>query len=96
MQQKITAIFLDGQYDTTQTEFYRKHAQAAEFLIAADGGVNFLNALDLVPDLLVGDGDGADFSQVRTKDTKRKTEQNKDGDILRLIDIPVKTIIYNI
>lgn len=80
---KVTAVFLDGHYDTNQIEYYRRHAKEAEYIIAADGGINFLNALDIVPDLLIGDGDGANFSSARARDVILHSQDKDltDGDL---------------
>ena len=81
--EKITAIFLDGQYDATHLDFYREHVKRADYLVAADGGVNFLNGLGIEPDLLVGDGDGADFSQAKAKEILKhpKDKDKTDGEL---------------
>jgi len=68
---KTVAVFLDGRYDLRNREFYQRHIQTSSYLVAADGGVTFLNSIGVVPDLLVGDGDSADFKKCRAKEKKQ-------------------------
>jgi len=59
---RLAAVFLDGEYE--QAAYYRRWAEAADLLVAADGGARFLAAAGLVPDLLVGDFDSLDEAAV--------------------------------
>ncbi len=81
--QKITAIFLNGKYNRRHLDFYRRHIEASDYVIAADGGVVFLNSLGVVPDLLIGDGDSSDFDSVQSKEKIRhpSDKDSTDGEL---------------
>ncbi len=78
-----TSIFLDGRYDPQNLDFYKRGVAESDYVIAADGGVLFLNSLRVVPDLLVGDGDSCDFASVEAKEKiKHSADKNQtDGEI---------------
>ncbi|ACB84222.1 thiamine diphosphokinase [Natranaerobius thermophilus] len=49
------AIFANGDYDNPQ--FYCEELEKSDYIIAVDGGANFLYKVDETPDLLLGDMD---------------------------------------
>lgn len=51
----LAVVFLDGTYE--DAAYYRAWAEAAELVVAADGGARFLLVAGIVPDLVVGDFD---------------------------------------
>ncbi len=51
------AVFLNGDYPAGHDEFYTRRFAVADLRIAADGGYAALRALDLRPEVLVGDFD---------------------------------------
>jgi hypothetical protein len=55
-------VFVNGEYE--DDGFYRRRFAGADLTIAADGGARFLLRAGLLPDVLVGDFDSLDESQV--------------------------------
>lgn len=55
---KRILLFANGEF--SQEEFYLKNIKDDDFIICADGSVNFLYQLAKRPDLIVGDMDSAD------------------------------------
>lgn len=59
----LAAVFLDGEYE--DAGYYGRWADAADLVVAADGGARFLAAAGVVPALLVGDFDSLDEEALR-------------------------------
>ena len=57
MKERCAAVFLNGDYPTGSDDFYTRRFAAADLRIAADGGYAALRALNLRPEVLVGDFD---------------------------------------
>jgi thiamine pyrophosphokinase len=52
---RLAAVFLDGDYD--DPAYFRGWAEAADMVVAADGGARFLLEQGIRPDVVVGDFD---------------------------------------
>jgi len=64
---RLAAVFLDGDYD--DPAYFRGLAEAADIVVAADGGARFLLEHGLRPDAVVGD-----FDSLPAADAKRLEE----------------------
>jgi thiamine pyrophosphokinase len=58
----LAVVFLDGDYD--DPSYFRGWAQAADIVVAADGGARFLLEQGVRPDVVVGDFDSLPASDV--------------------------------
>ena len=63
MTEKRAFLFANG--ELKQTAWLKEILSAADFLIAVDGGLNYLQSLDLAPQLLIGDLDSVNAEQVQ-------------------------------
>ena len=61
---RLAVVFLAGDYD--DPAYFRSWAEAADIVVAADGGARFLLEQGIRPDVVVGD-----FDSLPTADTKR-------------------------
>ena len=52
---RLAVVFLDGDYD--DPAYFRGWAEAADMVVAADGGARFLLEQGIRPDVVVGDFD---------------------------------------
>ncbi len=89
-------IFAAGDFDADAVIGKTKNTIVAQcndsFCIAADGGLNFIQAYQIVPDLIIGDMDSlegdsllARFSQNKAVRIKRLPEEKDDTDMLAAI-----------
>jgi len=60
---RLAAVFLDGDYD--DPAYFRGWAEAADLVVAADGGARFLLDQGIHPDVVVGDFDSLPAAAVR-------------------------------
>jgi len=69
-------IFLFANGPVSNPEAIRAQLKPADFLVAVDGGLRHLIAMDLVPDLIIGDLDSANSEDVETfRDQKVQVQQ---------------------
>jgi thiamine pyrophosphokinase len=59
---RLAVVFLNGEYE--EPAFYRGWAQAADLIVAADGGAGFLLEHGILPDVVVGDFDSLSAAAV--------------------------------
>ena len=59
---RLAVVFLDGDYD--DPSYFRAWAQAADMVVAADGGARFLLEEGIRPDVVVGDFDSLSAADV--------------------------------
>lgn len=55
---KRAILFANGEY--SNPEFYREILDDSDYIVAIDGGLNFLDLIGVKPDLLIGDFDSVD------------------------------------
>jgi len=60
---RLAVVFLNGEYE--EPVFYRGWAQAADLVVAADGGAGFLLENGIFPDVVVGDFDSLPAAAVK-------------------------------
>ncbi len=77
---KRVLVFLNGEY--RDKEFYKSEIKRNDYLVCADGGIKFLQKIDRIPDLVVGDLDSLDARAERfieeNKIKTKKFSKNKD------------------
>jgi thiamine pyrophosphokinase len=60
---RLAVVFLDGDYD--DAPYFRGWAEAADLVVAADGGAHFLLEQAIRPDVVVGDFDSLPAADVK-------------------------------
>jgi len=89
-----TLIFLGGNYNNS--DFYKKNIKRDDFIIAADGGSNFLFKIKKLPNMVVGDLDSISKNILRwisrNKIPVKKYRTDKDyTDFELALDFAVKS-----
>lgn len=83
---KRAILFVNG--DLPEPEHFRSKVKQDDILIAVDGGLRHLTAIDLVPDLIIGDLDSADPEEVNQLQSQgvevRRFPAHKDENDLEL------------
>src|SRR5665647_3218372 len=74
---RLAVVFLDGDYD--DPAYFRGWAEAADMVVAADGGARFLLEQGIRPDVVVGDFDSLPAGAVLVRHPVRK--DRTDGEM---------------
>lgn len=95
---KRALVFLNGHI--ASTDFIQGLIKKDDLIISVDGGIRYIKALNLVPDVIIGDFDSSKRDEIRAFPEaivmSFKQEKNAtDGDIAieYIIDSPIKEVL---